>query len=73
VILKDNDAAIKRAGGNIPWLSFLSWDRLRAHDLFYGHSILVLESAVKHLNEFYAPGGHGGAPVAAASAAGSDD
>jgi large subunit ribosomal protein L4 len=52
-ILKDNDAMIKRAGANIPWLSFLSFDRLRAHDLFYGRRIVVLESAVQRLNEFY--------------------
>lgn len=67
MILKDNDAVIKRAGGNIPWLSFLSWDRLRAHDLFYGHNILVLETAAKQLSAFYAPGGHGGAAKAADS------
>lgn len=54
VILKDDDANIKRAGRNIPWLHFLSFNRLRAHDLFYGRSVVVLESAVKSLNEFYA-------------------
>jgi large subunit ribosomal protein L4 len=54
VILGDNDAAVKRAGRNLPWLSFLSYNRLRAHDLFYGRKVLVLESAAKGLNEFYA-------------------
>ncbi|MCX7023480.1 MAG: 50S ribosomal protein L4 [Spirochaetes bacterium] len=54
VILKDNDAAVKRAGRNIPWLHFLSYNRLRAHDLFYGRHVVVMESAVKELNEFYA-------------------
>lgn len=54
VILKDDDADMKRAGKNIPWLHFLSYNRLRAHDLFYGRSVVVLESAVKSLNEFYA-------------------
>jgi large subunit ribosomal protein L4 len=54
VILKDDDAAVKRAGRNVPWLSFLSFNRLRAHDLFYGRKVLVLESAAKGLNEFYA-------------------
>lgn len=53
VILKDDDADLKRAGRNIPWLHFLSFNRLRAHDLFYGRSVVVLESAVKSLNEFY--------------------
>ncbi len=54
VILKDDDADVKRAGRNLPWLSFLSYNRLRAHDLFYGRKVIVLESAVKELNEFYA-------------------
>lgn len=53
VILPDDDADLKRAGRNIPWLHFLSFNRLRAHDLFYGRSVVVLESAVKSLNEFY--------------------
>jgi large subunit ribosomal protein L4 len=53
IILKDNDPLIKRAGANIPWLSFLSYNRLRAHDLFYGRRVLLLESAAKNLNAFY--------------------
>lgn len=54
VILAGDDAEVKRAGRNLPWLSFLSYNRLRAHDLFYGRKVLVLESAAKGLNEFYA-------------------
>ncbi|MGA2547000.1 MAG: 50S ribosomal protein L4 [Rectinemataceae bacterium] len=54
VILKDDDTDVKRAGRNLPWLSFLSFNRLRAHDLFYGRKVIVLESAAKGLNEFYA-------------------
>ncbi|AEF83289.1 50S ribosomal protein L4 [Leadbettera azotonutricia] len=45
---------IKQAGNNISWLSFLSHNRLRAHDLFYGRSIIMTESAAKKLNDFYA-------------------
>ena len=45
---------IKQAGKKIRWLSFLSHSRLRAHDLFYGRNIIMTESAVKKLNEFYA-------------------
>jgi large subunit ribosomal protein L4 len=45
---------IKQAGKTIPWLSFLSHCRLRAHDLFYGRNIIMTESAAKKLNEFYA-------------------
>ncbi len=54
IVLGDDDAEVKRAGRNLPWLSFLSFNRLRAHDLFYGRKVLVLESAIKGLNEFYA-------------------
>jgi large subunit ribosomal protein L4 len=54
IILKDDDPMLKRAARNIPWLSYLSYNRLRAHDLFYGRKIVMLESAAKQLNEFYA-------------------
>ncbi|MDR2601243.1 MAG: 50S ribosomal protein L4 [Spirochaetaceae bacterium] len=54
---KDIDKKIRRAGANIPYLTFLSYQRLRAHDLFYGRKILVQESAAKNLNDFYANGG----------------
>jgi large subunit ribosomal protein L4 len=46
---------IRRAGRNISWLSFLSHNRLRAHDLFYSRRLIITESAVKKLNEFYGP------------------
>jgi large subunit ribosomal protein L4 len=55
LILKDDDPQVKRAAGNIPWLSYLSYKRLRAHDLFYGRRVLMLESAAKNLNSFYGP------------------
>ncbi|MDR2094745.1 MAG: 50S ribosomal protein L4 [Treponema sp.] len=53
LILKDDDPLVKRAAANIPWLSFLSYNRLRAHDLFYGRRVLLLETAAKNLNTFY--------------------
>ena len=53
LILKDDDPMVKRAAANIPWLSYLSYNRLRAHDLFYGRQILMLETAAKNLNDFY--------------------
>jgi large subunit ribosomal protein L4 len=53
LVLKDDDPMIKRAAGNIPWLSYLSYNRLRAHDLFYGRQVIMLESAAKNLNVFY--------------------
>ncbi|MDR0909321.1 MAG: 50S ribosomal protein L4 [Spirochaetaceae bacterium] len=58
--LDDRDALLpgirsnKRAGANIPWLSFLAHNRLRAHDLFYARSVVITESAANALNEFYA-------------------
>jgi len=56
IVLKDDDPMIKRAGSNIPWLKFLSYNRLRAHDLYYGKNILVLETAATKLGEFYGNG-----------------
>jgi large subunit ribosomal protein L4 len=53
IILHKDDAMLKRAGKNLPNLTFLKYDRLRAHDLFYGKRLLILETAVLKLNEFY--------------------
>ena len=52
-IITDEDKMVKRAGRNIPWLSTLSYNRLRAHDLFYAKKLVVLESAALKLSEFY--------------------
>jgi large subunit ribosomal protein L4 len=57
IILKDDDAMVRRAGRNVPWLSFLSFNRLQAHDLFYCQKLLLLETAATRLNEFYGDGG----------------
>lgn len=54
IVLKDDDAKIKQAGRNLPFVSFLSFNRLRAHDLFYARKVVVLEGAVKNLSDFYA-------------------
>lgn len=54
IVLKNDDAKIKQAGRNIPSLSFLSYNRLRAHDLYYARKIVILEGAVKNLSDFYA-------------------
>ncbi len=56
LIMKDNDPMLKRAARNIPTLTYLSYERLRAHDLFYGRKVLILESAVKNLSDFYNEG-----------------
>lgn len=53
LILKDDDSMVRRAGRNIPWLTILSYNRLRAHDLFYAKKIVTLETAASRLGEFY--------------------
>jgi len=53
LILKDDDPNIKRAAANIPWVKYLSYNRLEAHELFYGRQVLMLETAAKNLNDFY--------------------
>jgi large subunit ribosomal protein L4 len=53
VALKAVASKVKRAGANIPWLTFLGYDRLSAHDLFYGRRVIMLETAAKDLNSFY--------------------
>jgi large subunit ribosomal protein L4 len=53
ILLKDDDKLIKRAGKNLPNVYFLSFNRLRAHDLFYARKVIMLEGASKNLSEFY--------------------
>lgn len=54
LILKDDDANVKRAARNIPWVRFLTYNRLRAHDLFYTKNLLIMEEAAQNLSSFYA-------------------
>ena len=54
LILKDDDAKIKQAARNVKNLTFFTYNRLNAHDLYYGRKVIVLESAVKNLSDFYA-------------------
>ena len=51
LVTKEDDPMLKRAARNIPWLQYLNWNRLRAHDLFYAHKVLVMESAAASLGE----------------------
>ena len=53
IILKDDDKKIKQAGRNIKNVSFLSYNRLMAHELFYGRKVILLEGAAQKLAEFY--------------------
>ncbi|AFG36656.1 50S ribosomal protein L4 [Spirochaeta africana] len=54
LVVAGNDELVKRAGRNIPWLTTLNYQRLRAHDLFYGKKVVMTESAALGLNDFYA-------------------
>jgi large subunit ribosomal protein L4 len=49
----DSDKVTRRAGRNIARLKYLTYNRLKAHDLFYGGKLVLTESAAKNLNEFY--------------------
>jgi len=53
LILKDDDAMLRRAGRNIPYLHMLSFNRLSAKEMLYARKVLVLETAVLNLNDFY--------------------
>lgn len=54
LILKDDDANLKRAARNISWVRFLTYNRLRAHDLFYTKNLVIMEEAAQNLGSFYA-------------------
>ena len=53
LIMKDDDAMLRRAARNIPYLHVLSYDKLSAKELLYGKKVIMLETAAKNLNEFY--------------------
>ncbi|MBN2532623.1 MAG: 50S ribosomal protein L4 [Spirochaetales bacterium] len=53
MILKDDNNRIKRAGRNIPWVKMLTFNKLNAHDLFYGLNLIIHESAAMELNNVY--------------------
>jgi large subunit ribosomal protein L4 len=54
LIVGNDDAMVRRAARNIPWLRVLSYKRLLAHTLFYGRRVLLEESAAKGLETLYA-------------------
>jgi len=53
IILQDDDKLIRQAGRNLPNVQLLSFNRLCAHDLFYGKKILMLQGAAEKLNDFF--------------------
>lgn len=52
-IVGGDEPMVKRAGRNIAYCTVLSYNRLRAHDLFYGERVVVTESAAKALGNMY--------------------
>lgn len=53
LVLKDDDAMVKRAAANVPWLKFRSFNRLSAHELLYCKELVLMESAALNLNSFF--------------------
>jgi len=53
LVLQDDDSMLRRAGRNLPNVRLLSYNRLNAHELFYGKKIILLEGAAEKLNDFY--------------------
>lgn len=53
LIMKDDDAMLRRAARNIPYLHVLAYDKLSAKELLYGRKIIVLKGAASNLNDFY--------------------
>lgn len=49
LVTREDDPMLKRAARNIPWLRYLNWNRLRAHDLYYAHKVVVMESAATQI------------------------
>lgn len=53
IVLHGEDSMLRRAGRNVPWLKVQAYNRLSAHELFYSRNVVMTESAVSKLNEFY--------------------
>ena len=53
IIMAGDDAMIRRSARNIANVRVLAYDKLSAKELLYGKKVIMLESAVKNLNEFY--------------------
>ena len=53
LVLKDDDPMVKRAAANVPWVRFMSYNRLSAHELLYCRELVLMESAALSLNDFF--------------------
>jgi large subunit ribosomal protein L4 len=56
LVYHEDDTMLKRAGRNIPWLRMMAYNRLSAHELFYGRNLILSETAAVKLGEFYSKG-----------------
>lgn len=53
LVMPENNEMLKRAGRNIPYLRYSTYNNLTAHDLYYSEKLLIMESGIQKLNEFY--------------------
>lgn len=53
VIFFNEEETLKRALRNIPWVKYMSAQRLAAHELYYAKHVIIMESAVKFVEENY--------------------
>ena len=53
VILKGDDALIRRASRNIPYVRVLSSEKLSAKELLYARRVLLMEGAANNLKNFF--------------------
>ena len=53
LVTKDDDKLVKRAIKNIPWLMYNNVIRISGRDIFYSKTVLITESALKHIAAKY--------------------
>ncbi len=53
IVDSDRNPMNRRAGRNIPWISYFDAQLLKSCDLYYARQVILTESAVKVLNERY--------------------
>ena len=56
LLVNGDDALLKRAFKNIPFLKLNSTERLSGRDIFYAKKLVITESALKSINEKYSKG-----------------
>ncbi|MCK4907594.1 MAG: 50S ribosomal protein L4 [Spirochaetes bacterium] len=55
LIIADNDALVKRATRNIPWVKCYNSKRLTFKDVFYAKEVIFTKSALSNIEEHYKP------------------